>query len=81
MSTTPNDSVGGGIPSLAQTGAQLLAEILAGAEAFLTGAAVAIKIDIPTTKITFTAKNELGTEYNFSFFEKNGVVHLDGTPA
>jgi hypothetical protein len=69
------------VKEAAQTGAQILAEVLAGAEAYLTGAKVAITIDIPTTKLTFTAKNELGTTYSFSVNEENGKVHLDGVPA
>jgi hypothetical protein len=64
-----------------QSGGQILSEILAGAEAFLTGAKVGIAIDIPTQQINFTGKNPFGTTYNFSFFQKEGKVHLDGTPS
>ena len=60
--------------------APILQEILAGAEAFLTGAPVHVAETIPTEQVNFTAKNPFGVVYDFTFAEKNGKVVLKGTP-
>jgi hypothetical protein len=48
----------------------------AGAE-FVSGAPVKVEIDTKGTPLTFTAKNEFGTEYHFTV---NGKISIHGKP-
>ena len=55
-----------------------LEKIEAGLAAFATGGPVKINLNDNGSPISFTANNEFGVKYNFTF---SGAAKLDGTPA